>query len=172
MLWFLAGVALAHQDRILPIKADGTLGDLPAKYGPVRVTISRAVGNPTTLTRVSLESPRFNVSLNQCILAKLRGVTELQASGSWYHTRGSLPAYVSLTFDSGKYDPRRATNEYYSVTFSLIDGHILMGERAWDPLIGDWRGQYIDPADKCSHWRHLGMWPNNSFKPKPLRGSA
>ena len=130
VLWFLAGAVSAHEDRILPINADGTLGDLPATYGPVGVNISRAAGNPTTLTGVSLKSPRFNVSLNQCVLAKLRGVTHIQASGSWYHTRGSLPPYVSLTFYSGQYDPGRPTNEYYSVTFSLIDGHILMGGRA------------------------------------------
>jgi len=77
-----------------------------------------------------------------------------------------------LTFYSGKYDPQSPVNEYYSVTFSLLDGHILMGQRAWDPVVGAWRAQVIDPADKCSHWQSLGMWPNNSFKPNPLRGSA
>jgi hypothetical protein len=170
VLWLIASVASAHKDRILPIGADGTLGVIPAAYGPVRVRVSRAA--PSAITQVVVTSPRFNITLNQCILSKLRGVTHIQASGSWYHTRGSSPPYASLTFYSGKYDPRSPTGEYYSVTFSLLDGHILMGQRAWDPLIGTWRARVIDPADKCSHWRRLGMWPNNSFKPKPLRGSA
>ncbi len=157
LLWFLAGVALAHEDRILPILADGTLDGLPADYGPVRVAVFRAPADPTTLTRVRLTSPRFSVSLNSCVLTKLRGITYIQASGSWYHERaqGGLPAYVSLTFYS-HFDPGRAINEHYSVTFSLIDGRILVGGRAWDPLIGPWRMQHINPADKCSHWKRLG----------------
>ena len=107
------------------------------------------------VTGVALTSPHFNVALNQCILSKLKDVTHVQASGSWYHTQGSLPAYVSLIFYSGKYDAASPTNEYYSITFSLLDGHILMGQRAWDPVFGAWRGQNITPADKCSHWKNI-----------------
>ena len=156
----------------MPIEADGTLSAIPAVYGPVQVHISRAPKDPEVLTRIEITSPRFNVTLNQCILDKLKSVTHIQASGSWYHTRGSLPPYASITFYNAKYDPRSPTNKYYSVTFSLLDGHILMGQRAWDPLIGNWRAQAIDPADKCSDWERLGMWPNNSFKPNPHRGGA
>ncbi|WP_153066244.1 MULTISPECIES: hypothetical protein [Xanthomonas] len=172
VLGLVAGVASAHQDRILPIGADGALGAIPDRYGPVKVRISRAAENSGALTGVAITSPHFNIVLSQCILSKLKGVTHIQASGSWYHTRGSLPPYASLTFYSGEYDPRSPANEYYSVTFSLFDGHILMGQRAWYPIIGDWRAQVIDPADKCSYWQKIGMWPNNSFKPNLLRGSA
>lgn len=172
VLGLVTGGASAHEDRILPIAADGTLGVIPATYGPARVHISRDPAHPAALTRVAVTSPRFNVVFNECILSKLEQVTHIQASGSWHPTRGSFPPYASLTFYSGTYDPRRPTNEYYSVTFSLLDGRILMGQRAWDPLLGSWRAQYIDPADKCSHWKRLGMWPNNSFKPKALRGAA
>jgi len=172
ILWLMTGAVSAHKDRILPIASDGTLGVVPAAYGPVKVHVSRAPDNPATLTRVAVTSPRFNIVLNECIVSNLKHVTHIQASGSWYHTRGDTSPYATLTFFSGSYDPRRPTNSYYSVTFSLLDGRILMGQRAWDPLIGSWRAQYIDPADKCSHWKRLGMWPNNSFKPKPLRGSA
>ncbi|MCS3744952.1 hypothetical protein FHY18_000482 [Xanthomonas arboricola] len=172
LLFLVAAAASAHQDRIFRIGEDGTLGAVPATYGPVKVHINRAKGNPGTLTRVAISSPHFNVVLNQCILGKLRDVTKVEASGSWYHTRVNLPAYVSLTFYSGKYDLRSYSNSYYSVTFSLLDGHILSGQRAWDPLVGSWRAQIIDPADKCSHWQHLAMWPNNSVKPTPLRSGA
>ena len=172
VLALFAGSAFAHQDRILPIGADGTLGVIPDTYGPIKVRIFRATDNPRTLTGVALTSPNFNITLSQCILSKLKDVTHVQASGSWYHDRGSLPAYASLTFYSGKYDPQSPANEYYSVTFSLLDGHILMGERAWDPFVGGRRATVIDPADKCSDWQRLGVWPNNSFKPSPHQGGA
>jgi hypothetical protein len=81
-----------------------------------------------------------------------------------------MPPYLSLTF----YTKPESTQppEFYSVTISLLDGHILMGQRTWDPWWGSWRGKVIDPADKCSDWSVVGLWPNKSFKPNPLRGSA
>lgn len=169
VLGLMTSVASAHQDLILPISADGTLGAIPDTYGPVRVNISRAKGNPEAVTGVALTSPHFNIALNQCILSKLKDVTHIKASGSWHHTPGSFPPYVSLVFYSGKYDPDSPTNEYYSITFSLLDGRILMGQRAWDPIIGAWRGQIIDPADKCSYWQNVGMWPTNLFESTNVR---
>ncbi|GAB3357616.1 hypothetical protein GCM10027430_27100 [Lysobacter tyrosinilyticus] len=86
------------------------------------------------------------------MLEKLSSVSRIEASGSWYHDLSRFPAYVSLTFYTGKYDPQSYYNDYYSITFSLVDGHILSGLRTWDPWWGNWRGQYIKPADRCSSW--------------------
>lgn len=96
-LWLLSGTVFAHEDRILPIGAGGTLTGIPDTYGPVKVRISRATDNPKVLTGVALTSPHFNINLNQCIVSRLKDVTRVQASGSWYHAPGSLPPYVSLT---------------------------------------------------------------------------
>lgn len=153
LLGFLPGMAFAHQDRILPIKPDGTLADLPAEYGPVRISIVRSRDNASEVRQVVLSSPKFRVSLNQCVIDLLGNVTHVEASGSWYHKPGRLPPYVSLDFYSDPYDPGSRDNQYSSVTYSLVDGRILMGTRMWKPLIGRPQGRIIDPADKCSQWQ-------------------
>lgn len=153
LLGFLPGMAFAHQDRILPIKPDGTLADLPAEYGPVRIDIVRSKDDASEVQQVVLSSPKFRVALNKCVIDLLGNVTHIAASGSWYHEPDRLPPYVSLDFYSGPYDASSHDNQYSSVTYSLVDGRILMGRRMWKPLIGGTRGRIIDPADKCSHWQ-------------------
>jgi hypothetical protein len=157
VLMMLPSLTFAHQDRILPIRADGTLGGLPSAYGLVRVHIERTAGNPRQIRSVVLTSKKFRISLKPCVIEKLKDVVHIEANGSWYHTRGTLPPYVSLSFYSSQYDPKSATNAYYSITYSLLDGHILMGQRAWHSPLGHWRAQTIDPADNCSHWSRLGV---------------
>lgn len=152
IMWVTTSTAFAHKDRILPIAADGTLGAIPAAYGPVKVRVSRNKDRSAALTGVVVSSPRFNFKLNPCVLEKLKDVVHVRATGSWYHALNDLHPYATLTFYSGDYDPRSPENEYYSVTFSLLDGRILMGERAWNPVLGGWRMRFINPANKCSQW--------------------
>jgi hypothetical protein len=170
LLCFLPVVAFAHEERILPIKPDGTVTGLPQRFGAVRVQISRSRLQPKSISGVAVTSSRFNIRLNSCVTDKLQGVVSVEASGSWYHDLKRMPPYLSLTF----YTKPESTQppEFYSVTISLVDGHILMGQRTWDPWWGSWRGKVIEPADKCSDWSGVGLWPNKSFKPNPLRGSA
>ena len=153
LLGFLPGMAFAHQDRILSIRPDGTLTDLPDEYGPVRINIVRSKDDASAVQHVVLSSPKFRVSLNKCVIELLGDIKHVEASGSWYHEPGRLPPYVSMTFYSGPYDPKGDKNQYSSVTYSLLDGRILMGQRMWVPLIGGPRGRIINPADQCSHWR-------------------
>jgi hypothetical protein len=151
VLFFALSSASAHEDRILPILSDGTISDLPATFGRVKVSISRA-SSSQKIEGVQLSGLRFKTRLNPCLLKRVASASHIEASGSWYHDLRRSPPYVSLNFYMGEYDFRRYNNEYYSVTFSLIDGHILSGLRTWDPWWGKWRGQYIKPADKCSNW--------------------
>lgn len=155
LLISLPSVAPAHQDRRLPIESDGTLSGLPDDYGPVRVQVTRKTETPGDLSSVVLTSPRFRVTLNSCVVDRLKAVSHVGAFGSWYHPAGGLPPYVSILFHSGDYDPKSHTNAYISVTFSLLDGRILAADRAWDPLIGEFRSQGISPADQCAHWKKL-----------------
>ena len=149
--------ASAHENRILPIKADGTIDALPAVYGTVKVHIDRSPHDPHALTGVAVSSPRFHVKLEPCVLSKLKAVTRVEASGSWYHDLNEFPPYLALNFYTDGYNPKSPINEHYSITFSLADGKILMGQRVWDPRWGTPRGELIEPADKCSGWRRISM---------------
>ena len=153
MLSLLPVTAWAHQDRILPISADGTLNDLPAEYGPIRIHIERSASDTREIRKIILSSPKFRTALNQCLIDLLGDIAHVEADGSWYHHTDNLPPYVSLTFYAHPYEPKGTRNQSYSVTYSLVDGRILMGGRTWHTLIGSPRGRVIQPADKCSHWR-------------------
>jgi len=168
----LASPVVAHEDRVLPIREDGTLDGLPARYGTVKVEIVRTEKSQDSIEKVVISSPRFRTTLNQCVLRKLKNVAHVDASGSWYHANSDLPPYVTLTFYSNLGNAMGNNSEYYAVTYSLLDGKILSGMRSKVTIFGQWGGRYIYPADSCSHWRWAGMWPNNSFKPNPLGGSA
>lgn len=152
LLLMSPGLVLAHEERILRIGADGTLTDVPDRYGPVKVRIQRSSSDPRKTQQVVLSSPHFRVSLNPCLIDKLQDITRIEAQGSWYHEEAIMPPYVSITFYLGRYDARGTNNQYYTIVYSLVDGRILMGRRAWNPLIGAPRGQVINPADKCAHW--------------------
>lgn len=144
-------LGLAHEDRILHIGADGSLTDIPDRYGPVKVLIHRSSSDSRKTQQVVLSSPHFQVSLNPCLIDKLQDITRIEAQGSWYHDETVMPPYVSITFYVGRYEARGTNNPSYTIVYSLVDGRILMGQRAWDPLIGAPRGQVINPADKCAH---------------------
>ena len=168
----LPGAVVAHEDRVLPIREDGTLDGLPTRYGTVKVEIVRTERSRESVEKVVISSQRFRTTLNQCVLRKLRKVVHVDASGSWHHVNSDLPPYVTLTFHSSLGNPMGNNREYYSVTYSLFDGKILSGMRSKVNIFGQWGGRYIYPADSCSHWRWAGMWPTSSFKPMPLRGTA
>lgn len=153
LLLMSPGLVLAHEDRILHIGSDGSLTDIPDRYGPVRVLVQRSSNDPRKTQQVVLSSPHFRVSLNPCLIDKLQDITHIEAQGSWYHEETVMPPYVSITFYVGRYEARGTNNPSYTIVYSLVDGRILMGQRAWDPLIGAPRGKVINPADKCAHWQ-------------------
>lgn len=143
----------AHQDAILKIGADGRIAEIPAPWGPVRVVVSYAA--PRHVTSVQVANQRFNVKLSPCVLKYLGGVTAVGASGSWYHEPSVMPPYLTLVFVQQAARNSRMPEQSVSVTFSLADGRVLMGSRAWKPK---WRGQQqkvITHAASCSAWREL-----------------
>ena len=156
-LCVLSSVALAHEDMPLPIGRGGTLGNLPPKFGPVKVLVGYSSSDPQTVRSVTLTSPRFGTKLNSCVLAKLGPIVHVVASGSWYHNLSHLPPYVSVVFfTSDGYNPSRFDNNYYSITFSLTDGHILLAEKVSHHWWSSMHGAPILPPDKCSGWSRAG----------------
>lgn len=153
LLLMSPGLVLAHEDRILRIGADGSLMDIPERYGPVKVLVQRSSNDPRKTQKVVLSSPHFRVALNPCLIDKLQDITRIEAQGSWHHEETVMPPYVSITFYVGRYEARGTNNQSYTIVHSLLDGRILMGQRTWDPLIGAPRGKVINPADKCVHWQ-------------------
>ena len=143
--------AQAHEDRFLTITKTGEVAGLPKQYGRVMVLASRnAEGD---FTSFSIKNQRFNVRLNQCVLRHLRGITELRASGSWYHDLRTMPAYVSINFIKTRPSGNDYSGTGTEITFSLTDGQILMAQRKEKSLFGSPRGKVMQQAASCKDWQ-------------------
>ncbi len=88
--------AAAHEDRVFLIAADGTLRGTPDPWGVVSLDLR--VDESKAITSVVLSAPHFKTRLDDCLidLMKSSALTEVSASGSWYHDRSVLPPYVAL----------------------------------------------------------------------------
>lgn len=96
----------AHQDRILAINKDGSLGGLPEPYIPATLTLK-----PQTILRIG---PRA-VTLPECLVAAVAlRKSQLQVTASWYHERSILPPYINI-------EVQHSQAEYgYFTGFSLL----------------------------------------------------
>jgi hypothetical protein len=159
----LSITVLASQDWILKIGSDGSVKEVPAPWGPARVSVRYAKSG--MVSAVQLSGRKFKVDLAPCIVARLGAVKEVQASGFWEQSASAMPPYITLAFVQGHSAAQRG---FTTVTLSLEDGHVLMG--AWSRSRKD--THVIFPAGSCSAWRGSALWPNNSSKPTPLRGAA
>jgi hypothetical protein len=160
----------AHEDRSLDVSPSGQIIGLPAQYGPLHVDVRYS--NNRDVKSVRLSGRQFSIKLNRCALEHLTHVVKIRASGSWYHDLSRIPPYVSLQFLQELPTSEDPSGQGISITFSLTDGQILMADRRYDPWWGGPRGKFTQRAASCSGWRDLALWPNNSFKPTPLRGAA
>jgi hypothetical protein len=92
----LSPVCLAHQDRRLTVREDGSIPELPSNYADLRLHIDlKRVGKGNQFPLI-LRRRENELKLRACALSpvktKLRSAIRL--SGSWYHERGSLPHYI------------------------------------------------------------------------------
>jgi hypothetical protein len=169
----MAAPALAHQDTLFEIKPNGTLHGIPAKWGPVKLTLRFSPSGSRRIDEVVISSPRFRTRLNPCLLRLMPSSSKdhVRARGSWYHDPAGLPPYVSLDFYASASGAEQLAGESVTVVISLEDGRIVMGLRSLDPWWGPIQGKRVAAPGTCSSWA-TALWPNNSFKPTPLHGAA
>ncbi|WP_161960623.1 hypothetical protein [Xanthomonas campestris] len=102
---FIAGATAAHEDRILSLRPDGRIAELPAQLGHTFLKMSNL---GTTTPTVQFISSNRRITLPGCI-AKLitsRRASDVSVAGSWYHDEAVLPYYVVVTFnDAGSAAP-------------------------------------------------------------------
>jgi hypothetical protein len=154
--FFACQPALAHEDRSLGIDSSGKITGLPQQYGTTRVEI--LYSNSRDVTKVRLSGKNFDVKLNRCVLDRLTNVIKVRASGSWYHELAHTPPYVTLDFLQELPAEDHFPGEGIRITFSLIDGKILLGDHRYDPWWGSPRGGLIRHADSCKGWQDLALW--------------
>jgi hypothetical protein len=64
----LATAALAHQDRILSVRVDGTIPELPSTYQTTRLHVAFSEGNAGALQQLNFLSSGRETSVQPCLL--------------------------------------------------------------------------------------------------------
>jgi hypothetical protein len=118
-----AGSVMAHQDRVLPIAADGTMADIPAEFGRAKLEIKFTDPNkdepPVTSVVLSLGDKQTHLPVCVTGLLLSRDMKDVYASGSWYRDQSlprGLPYYINVDF----YDHSNVKHDWNSPKFSLL----------------------------------------------------
>src|SRR5215475_9699893 len=96
----LATAALAHQDRILSVRLDGAIPELPSAYQTTRLHVAFSEGDTGALQQLTFLSSGREISLQLCVLRLVpkSSFRQLLLTGSWYHDESILPHYLQVQF--------------------------------------------------------------------------
>jgi hypothetical protein len=123
----LATAALAHQDRILSVRADGVIPELPSDYQTTRLHIAFSEGDAGTLQQLNFLSSGRETSVQPCLLRLVSkgSFRHLFIIGPWYHDESIVPHYLQVQFRNSP--SQEGLPEYPGVSFlfSLRDAKLL-----------------------------------------------
>jgi hypothetical protein len=125
----LATAALAHQDRILSVRADGSIPELPAIYQATRLHVAFSDGDAGALQRLNFLSSGRETSIQPCLLRLVPkgSLRQLFLKGSWYHGESMLPHYIEVEFrDSPSPEALPEDTPAVRFLFSLRDAKVLL----------------------------------------------
>lgn len=130
LLAMFAGPVQAHQDRLLPVQADGAIPDIPPQFGKATLTVE-GLGSDRPLVRLTIGANQTTLPLCAARLIRSRSPGDIKVTGSWYHDLrpGGLPYYLSMTFFDPGYDPKRKFNSSRSFLFNLNDAKLIRVKR-------------------------------------------
>jgi hypothetical protein len=96
----LATAAFAHQDRILSVRVDGAIPELPSAYQTTRLHVAFSEGDAGALQQLKFLSSGGETSVQPCLLRLVPkgSFRELFLTGSWYHDESILPHYLQVQF--------------------------------------------------------------------------
>jgi hypothetical protein len=120
-----AGPAEAHRDRILHVKADGSIPDIPAEFGKVRLTLE-GLGSNHPLIQLRIGTHQTTLPLCVANMIRTTSAAEIRVTGSWYHDeKNSLPYYLDIQFFEPGYDPKRSYNSSHTFLFNLHNAKLI-----------------------------------------------
>ena len=141
ILAFWAGPAEAHQDRILQVKGDGAIPDIPAAFGPMHLTLER-LGSAEPLIQLTIGAHRTTLPLCVARMIRSRDLAQIRVLASWYHEESrTLPYYVNIQFFEPDYDPKRNYNSSQEFLFNLHNANLIHAKSFVADAKGD-GGQY------------------------------
>jgi hypothetical protein len=130
VLLFGATHTRAHEDRILPISANGHLDSVPDEYGPASILVRHPAdtGHRSDLPQVTVQLNEREVRLPACLarLFQLPAGETMRVHGSWYHDLKQLPPYLVINLPRETVRPGWFSG--YTLMFDMRNAHILKVE--------------------------------------------
>lgn len=148
-----ASPACAHEDTLLRITKNGEIVGFPNEYGMLRVDVEYTKERDVRSVRFSGKG--FSIKLKPCVLKRMKGISVVLASGSWYHDLERHPPYVHLDFMQAPPSEENFRGVGVGVTFSVQDGRILMAQRHANPWFGRAYSRVSFDATTCKKWDEL-----------------
>lgn len=123
-LCILCLAASGHQDRLLTLRADGRILELPDAYSATRLHISYLGGYPPSVADFAFFSSGRETVIPECLMNLIQPQLpgDVHVSGSWHHDEALLPYYVRVEFNAATGHPKPAS---ISFLFSLRDARLL-----------------------------------------------
>jgi hypothetical protein len=123
----LATAAFAHQDRILSVRADGAIPELPSAYQTTRLHVAFSEGDAGALQQLNFLSSGRETSVQPCLLRLVPkgSFRQLFLTGSWYHEESILPHYLQVEFRDSPSLQGLPDYPGVRVLFSLRDARLL-----------------------------------------------
>ena len=142
VLALLAGPVAAHKDQMLQVMKDGSIPDVPAKFGRVTLIVDGlGLENPLIQLRIGGR----HTTLPTCVsrLVSSRKPEQIEVTGSWYHSEKVMPYYLTIRFFSQGYDPKTSTyfQPHQDFIFNLHDANLIDSRRFKVVVNG---GEYLD----------------------------
>ena len=137
ILAVFAGAAEAHRDRILHVKADGSMPDIPAEFGQARLIVE-GLGSGKPFIQLRIGPHQTTLPLCVARMIRSRSAADIQVTGSWYHDeKTSLPYYLDVQFFDPGYDPKRSYNSSQKFLFNLHNAKLIHATTFKATKVGD-----------------------------------
>ncbi len=139
--------ALTHQDRIFNVSDDGTIEGLPDEYQPARVVVAPSADG----VAVELTLSGKALTLPSCLgnLFLLPPSENMSLSGSWYHSRSTLPPYLNVLLPQKSKEGDSFLYTGSSLLFNLETAE-LIEVRSWELVGTGAQGKDVPLDSICS----------------------
>lgn len=152
-LLVLTPAALAHEDLVLDVSAEGAIGGLPQAYRPARVRVAFAQqGKEGLPSEVVLDLPGGRSELPSCVIDLFvdAGTVVFQVYASWSIDSEVLPPYLGLHLFRPGQDPYTSSDGYH-VLYRLEDTQLLSIQRHRTTWFGSrHRQEDVEFEGRCS----------------------
>lgn len=123
-----AGIAYAHEDRILTLRADGSITEIPASFGRARLTV-KGLGTRTPLVQLRIGTRQTTLPICAASIIRTRDPEDIRVTASWYHDQARLPYYINIEFYDPDRKPERFVNPSSQFLFNLHDAKLIKVHR-------------------------------------------